>query len=70
LFQVVFYDAEGGVLQHFDYSGDENVREFTTASFNPSGETVVVGSFNRYYVFSYNMQRAQWEQVLYQRIPE
>ena len=70
MFQVVFYDAEGGVLQHFDYSGDENVREFTTASFNPSGETVVVGSFNRYYVFSYNMQRAQWEQVLYQRIPE
>eukprot|EP00854_Cymbomonas_tetramitiformis_P006568 gene6568-7868_t len=60
--KVVFYDTEGGVLQHFDYSGDEAVREFTCAEFNPSGETVVIGSFNRYYVFSYNLQRQLWEE--------
>lgn len=60
---MVFYNADGGVVQNFDYSGDDEVREFTCASFNPSGETVVVGSFNRYYVFSYNMHRQQWEEA-------
>ena len=42
---------------------DEEVREFTTAQFNPSGETVVVGSFNRYYIYNYNAGRAAWEEV-------
>ena len=50
-------------MQLFDYSSDEKVREFTCASFNPSGETVVVGSFNRYYIFSYNITRQQWEEA-------
>ena len=44
---IAFYDKEGMVLQRFDYSRDETEKEFTCAAFNPSGETVVVGSFNR-----------------------
>ena len=35
-------------LQQFDYSKDEREKEFTCASTSPSGEAVVLGSFNRY----------------------
>jgi intraflagellar transport protein 172 len=63
LWQVVFYDNEGGVMQQFDFSEREDVREFTTAQFNPSGETVVVGSFNSFYLFSYNSRRGLWEEA-------
>ena len=45
---IVFYDKEGQALQRFDYSREEGEKEFTAAAFNPSGEYVVVGSFNRF----------------------
>ena len=33
------------------------------AAFNPTGDTVVVGSFNRFYVYNYSSKRNQWEEV-------
>ena len=38
-------------------------REYSLAAFNPSGDTVVVGSFNRFYVYNYSSKRNQWEEV-------
>ena len=41
--------TSGKVLQNFDYSsGDVAEKEFTTAATSPSGQNVVLGSFNRY----------------------
>mmetsp|Transcript_26109 Transcript_26109/g.57041 ORF Transcript_26109/g.57041 Transcript_26109/m.57041 type:complete len:1764 (+) Transcript_26109:195-5486(+) len=61
--RVVFYDVNGRELQVFDYSTDDSVREFCSCSFNPSGETVVLGTYNRFYVYSYNISRNTWEEV-------
>jgi len=58
---VVFYDKEGGLLQRFDYSRDETEKEFTVAAFNPSGETVVVGSFNRFRIFTIDQHDQTWQ---------
>lgn len=55
--KVSFYDTFGNLLQRFDYTNDEKVREFTLAAFNPSGETVVLGNFNRFYTYNYNAKR-------------
>ena len=49
--QIVFYDQEGHVMQEFDYSKDDEEHEFTVAEFSPSGQSVVIGSFNRYAEF-------------------
>lgn len=59
----MFYDTHGRTLQSFDYSGDEGVREFTACAFNPSGDAVAFGTFNRFYVFTHNATRNVWEQV-------
>lgn len=61
--KVLFYDAEGTVLQAFDCADDEGQREFTVAAFNPSGEAVVVGSFDRFHTFAFNARASAWEQV-------
>lgn len=61
--RIVFYDQSGKQLQVFDYSGDEGVRDFGSCAFNPSGDTVVFGTFNRFYVISYNSTRKVWEEV-------
>lgn len=45
--KVVFYDEEGLVVQKSDYSQDDQEKEYTCASCSPSGQSVVLGSFNR-----------------------
>ena len=61
--KVTFYDTYGNVLQRFDYSHEDKVKDFTVAAFNPSGETVVLGNFNRFYVYNLNGKRGQWEEI-------
>ena len=63
--RVCFYDALGdeyaaGRPQTFDYSDDDNAREFASASFSPAGESVAVGSFDRFQLFAYSQQRGGW----------
>jgi len=55
--KVSFYDTYGNLLQRFDYTNDDKVREFTYAKFNPSGDTVVLGNFNRFYSYHFNSKR-------------
>ncbi|XP_024359090.2 intraflagellar transport protein 172 isoform X4 [Physcomitrium patens] len=61
--KVEFHDGNGGILQQFDYSTLPMVQEFSTACFNPSGDTVVLGSFNGFHVFSLTNQQGFWEDV-------
>lgn len=63
---VSFYDEDGGVLKNFKYGNEANadeVGEFTVSTFNPSGDTVVVGNFNSFYIYNWNTQRNDWQEV-------
>ncbi|CAM9155505.1 unnamed protein product, partial [Chrysoparadoxa australica] len=55
---VVFYDPNGGKERTFDFP---NAKEFTVASFNPTGDAVVVGNFNSFYVFA--ARGDEWEEA-------
>ena len=61
--KVTFYDSYGNVLQRFDYTHEDKVKDFTTATFDPSGNSVALGNFNRFYVYSLNAKRGQWEEI-------
>mmetsp|Transcript_30644 Transcript_30644/g.27829 ORF Transcript_30644/g.27829 Transcript_30644/m.27829 type:complete len:722 (+) Transcript_30644:437-2602(+) len=61
--KVAFYDHRGNLLQKFDYTNDDKVKDFTCAAFNPGGDGVVVGNFNRFYIYNYNSRRGQWEEA-------
>jgi intraflagellar transport protein 172 len=73
--RVFFYDVKGSILQKFDYSHDDKEKEYSSCEMSPSGQTVVVASFNRYIerknrnnslfrfrTFSYSTRRKQWEE--------
>lgn len=45
--RIIAYGKEGRVLQNFDYTKDNEEKEFTVAICSPSGQSVVVGSYNR-----------------------
>jgi len=66
--KIAFYEPTGDCFQRFDYSKDEKVKEFTCASFNASGETCLVGNFDRFYVYNFNTKRPQWDEICCKKI--
>lgn len=66
--KVAFYEMTGDCFQRFDYSKDDKVKEFTCAAFNITGETVIVGNFNRFYVYNFNQKRPQWDEICCKQI--
>lgn len=66
--RVVFYDLNGREIRSFDYSNNDEVREFTTCAFNPSGDTVVFGTYNRFYMYTFNIQRNDWEEAGHKQV--
>ncbi|KAJ3205663.1 hypothetical protein HDU82_005043 [Entophlyctis luteolus] len=60
---VAFYGQDGRVIQDFDYSRDDDEQEFTVCEMSPSGQTVVVGSFDRLHVYNYSLSKRTWEEA-------
>ena len=67
---VTFYDASSGrVVDTFDHTADDGVKEFTVAKANPSGECVAIGNFDAFYVYGYNSDTAAWEERGTKKVP-
>lgn len=49
-------------MQNFDHSVDASEKEFMCASCSSSGQTFVVGSFNRLRIFNWTPRREAWEE--------
>lgn len=60
---VRFFDNDGHELHKFDYSNDPTIKEFSCASFNPSGESVVVGNYNCFFTYAYYPRERAWREV-------
>ncbi len=61
-YKIVFYNDIGSQLQSFDYSHDEKLKEFTVAKVSPSGDTIAIGNYNKFFVFLYNNRKLVWEE--------
>lgn len=59
----------GKVVQQFDYSRDDDEKEFMCAASSPSGQTFVLGSFNRLRVYNWSPRRESWEEMPPKDIP-
>lgn len=49
--RIIAYGREGRSFQHFDYSREEDEHEFTCAVSSPSGQSIVIGSFDKYEMY-------------------
>ena len=50
--RVVVYNKTGKLMQTFDFSKDPTEREFTAMTASPSGQTVLVGSYDRCFLIA------------------
>mmetsp|Transcript_147414 Transcript_147414/g.383208 ORF Transcript_147414/g.383208 Transcript_147414/m.383208 type:complete len:1766 (-) Transcript_147414:28-5325(-) len=66
---VRFWDPEGREGRVFDYAAEPKIKEFTCAAFNPSGESVVLGNFNRFLVYAWHPQNHEWSEVVQREVP-
>lgn len=60
---IDLFSAIGRILQSFDYSKDDDENEFTTAISSPSGQSIVIGSYDRLRVFNWSPRRMTWEEA-------
>ncbi|KAM8953335.1 intraflagellar transport protein 172 homolog [Pelodytes ibericus] len=67
--KLVAYGKEGQIIQTFDYSRDPSEREFTTAATSPSGQSVVIGSYDRLRVLNWSSRKCMWEEAKPKEIP-
>ena len=66
--QVVFYDEDGGEESVFDYGKERTCKEFTCAISNPTGDAVVLGNFDSFYVYNRNIDTLMWEEKSITRV--
>ncbi|XP_071532014.1 intraflagellar transport protein 172 homolog [Panulirus ornatus] len=59
--RIVMYTKNGKIHQQFDYSRDLSEREFSCAVSSPSGQALVIGSFDRLRIFDFNTSRGMWD---------
>lgn len=57
------------MVQNFDHSLDENEKEFMCACRSPSGQSFVVGSFDRLRIFNWSPRKECWEEGPSKEIP-
>lgn len=55
-------------MRTFDYEDDSGVKEFGCSTFNPSGESAVVGNYNSFYTYTYNSRTNEWDEENVKRI--
>ncbi|KAI8902928.1 hypothetical protein BC833DRAFT_571194 [Globomyces pollinis-pini] len=60
---VHFYDNEGKPSQKFDYSKNADIQDFNIAEQSPSGQCVVIGSFNKFHIFNFVISKMLWEEA-------
>lgn len=60
--RALVYSTSGKVVQQFDYSKDDDEKEFTCVSCSPSGQLFVLGSFDRLRVYNWSPRKEGWEE--------
>ncbi|KAK3595246.1 hypothetical protein CHS0354_010853 [Potamilus streckersoni] len=60
--RIIAYGRDGRSFQHFDYSRDDDEHEFTTAICSPSGQSIVLGSFDRLHTLNWSPRRQMWDE--------
>lgn len=66
--KIHFYDYQGRLARVFDYSRDDNEREFMTATCSPNGQSVLIGSYDRIRMFTWSPRQNTWSETVNKEI--
>ena len=58
---IYIYNTEGDIVQKFDYSKNDKLKEFIICKINSNFDLVALGNYNYIYIYSYNLKTLKWE---------
>lgn len=67
---VITISIQGRQSRLFDYSREDNEKEFTTATCSPNGQAVAVGSFSKIRIFTWSPRQSAWNELAAKEIPQ
>ena len=56
-YKVIIYTDKGKEIQNFDYSKDNNIKEFGCFGINETGDAIALGNFNSFYIYLFNEKK-------------
>lgn len=60
---VRLFLLQGRQSRLFDYSREENEKEFTMALSSPNGQVVAIGSFDKIRIFTWSPRQSAWNEL-------
>ena len=63
-FKVVIYNISGETVQNFDYSNNDDIKEFGCYSVNSSQDAIAFGNSNSFFIYYYNKANNKWEEKI------
>ena len=63
-FKVVIYNISGETVQNFDYSNNDDIKEFGCYAVNSSQDAIAFGNSNSFFIYYYNKANNKWEEKI------
>jgi intraflagellar transport protein 172 len=60
-YKVIIYDNSGKNIQNFDYTNDDNVKEFGCYAISYFGDAIALGNADSIYIYFFNDKKQKWE---------
>lgn len=57
------YSLKGQQSRVFDYSHDDNEKEFTAAACSPNGQSIAIGSYDQIRIYTWSPRQKTWIDV-------
>ena len=60
--KIMMHNENGEVMQTFDYSDDQLLKDFSICKINTNYDLIAVGNYNKLFIYGYNNKQNIWEE--------
>ena len=60
--KIMIHNERGEIMQTFDYSDDQLIRDFSICKINTNYDLIAVGNYNKLFIYGYNNKQNKWEE--------
>lgn len=60
---IIIFSKKGQQSRVFDYSHDDNEKEFTSAACSPNGQSIAIGSYDQIRIYTWSPRQRTWIDV-------
>lgn len=62
-YKVVIYNNIGKMIKDFDYTNEDNIKEYGCCAISNSGDAIALGNTDSFYIYFYNELNKTWDYI-------